>query len=123
MGKRALDFDEGPNGEWKTFSAGAIKDARGGTVNLKLADTPITTQYVRVLMTESSNTCDLHGSDDVRNCVGYAIQQIRVGSVDSSGAFAEVQKNMGDRPTTYCSSSIDPVSYTHLDVYKRQAWI
>jgi len=44
----------------------------------------------------------------VRNCVGYAIQEIRVGIVDSSGAFAEVQKNLGDRPTTYCSSSIDP---------------
>ncbi|MGA8285838.1 MAG: discoidin domain-containing protein [Candidatus Sulfotelmatobacter sp.] len=108
VGKRALDFDAGPQGKWKTFSAGAIKNARGGTVNLKLADAPIDTQYVRVLMTESSNTCDLHGSDDVRNCVGYAIQSIRVGTVDSSGAFAEVQKNMSEKPTTYCSSSIDP---------------
>src|ERR1700691_5983496 len=107
-GKRALDFDEGPQGEWKTFSAGAIKNAQGGTANLKLADAPITTQYVRVLMTESSNTCDLHGSDDVRNCVGYAIQSIRVGTVDSSSAFAEVEKSMSDRPTAYCSSSIDP---------------
>jgi hypothetical protein len=107
-GKRALDFDEGPVGEWKTFSSGAIKNAQGGTVNLKLADEPVVAQYVRILMTESSNTCDLHGSDDVRNCVGYAIQQIRVGSVDSSGAFAEVQKNLGDNPTTYTSSSIDP---------------
>jgi hypothetical protein len=108
VGKRALDFDEGPQGEWRTFSAGAVKNAQGGTVNLKLADAPVNTQYVRVLMTESSNTCDLHGSDDVRNCVGYAVQAIRVGIVDSSGAFAEVQKDMGDRPTTYCSSSIDP---------------
>jgi hypothetical protein len=108
VGKRALDFDEGPQGEWKTFSAGAVRNAQGGTVNLKLADAPVTTQYVRILMTESSNTCDLHGSDDIRNCVGYAIQAIRVGTVDSSGAFAEVQKNMADRPTTYGSSSIDP---------------
>jgi hypothetical protein len=108
VGKGALDFDEGPQGEWKTFSSGAMKNAQGGTVNLKLADVPINTQYVRVLMTESSNTCDLHGSDDVRNCVGYAIQEIRVGSIDSSGTFAEVQKNFGDKPTTYCSSSIDP---------------
>jgi hypothetical protein len=108
VGKRALDFDEGPQGEWETFPAGAIKNAQGGTVNLKLAEAPITTQYVRVLMTESSNTCDLHGSDDVRNCVGYAIQSVRVGTVDSSGAFAEVEKSMSERPTTYCSSSIDP---------------
>ena len=108
VGKRALDFDEGPQGEWKTFSAGALKSAQGGTVTLKLADVPVNAQYVRVLMTESSNICDLHGSDDIRKCVGYAIKQIRVGTVGSSGAFAEVEKNMGDRPTTYCSSSIDP---------------
>ena len=79
MGKRALDFDAGPQGEWKTFPSGALKAAQGGTVSLKLADTPVSTQYVRVLMTESSNTCDEHGSDDIRNCVGYAIREIRVG--------------------------------------------
>ncbi len=108
VGKRALDFDGGPQGEWKTFPSGAIRNAQGGSANLKLAEAPVTTQYVRVLMTESSNTCDLHGADDVRNCVGYAIQEIRVGSIDSSGAFAEVQKNFGDRPTSFTTSSIDP---------------
>jgi hypothetical protein len=108
VGTRALDFDEGPKGEWKAFSAGAIKNAQGGTVTLKLAEAPINTQYVRILMTQSSNTCDLHGSDDIRNCVGYAIQEIHVGTVDSSGAFAEVEKNLGDRPNTFCTSSIDP---------------
>jgi hypothetical protein len=108
VGKRALDFDAGPDGEWKTFASGLVKNAQGGTVNLKLADAPIATQYVRILMTESSNTCDLHGADDIRNCVGYAIQEIRVGVVDSSGAFAEIQRNLVDKPTTYCTSSIDP---------------
>ena len=108
VGRDALDFDKGPQGEWKMFTAGEIKNAKGGTVNLKLTDAPAQTRYVRVLMTESSNTCDLHGADDVRNCVGYAIQQIHLGVVDSEGAFAEVQKSLGDRPTTYTSSSIDP---------------
>ena len=108
VGKRALDFDAGPQGEWKTFPSGVFKNAQGGTVSLKLADTPVSTQYVRVLMTESSNTCDEHGSDDIRNCVGYAIADIRVGSVDSSGAFVEIQKNISERPTSYTSSSIDP---------------
>jgi hypothetical protein len=59
-------------------------------------------------MTESSNTCDEHGSDDIRNCVGYAIRDIRVGGVDSSGAFIEIQKKISEPPTTYTSSSIDP---------------
>jgi hypothetical protein len=108
IGKRALDFDAGPQGEWKTFPSGVQKNAQGGTVSLKLADAPVSTQYVRVLMTESSNTCDDHGSNDVRNCVGYAIKEIRLGATDSSGAFVEIQKNIGDKPTTYSSSSIDP---------------
>jgi hypothetical protein len=108
VGKRALDFDEGPVGEWKTFPAGAIHNSSGGIVNLKLADSPVQAQYIRVLMTESSNTCDIHGPDDIRNCVGYAIQEIRIGSIDSEGSFAEIQKIFSDPPTTYCTSSIDP---------------
>jgi hypothetical protein len=108
VGKRALDFDAGPQGEWKIFSSGAVTNAQGGTVTLNLADRPVITGYVRVLMTESSNTCDLHGADDVRNCVGYAIQDIRVGSVEASGAFAEIENNLSDKPATYSSSSIDP---------------
>jgi hypothetical protein len=108
VGKQALDFDAGPQGEWKVFPLGVMKNSQGGTVTLKLADALVSTQYLRVLMTESSSTCDEHGSDDVRNCVGYAIQEIHAGSVDTSGAFVEVQKILSERPTTYCSSSIDP---------------
>ena len=48
-----------PQGSWKTFPNGSLKNAKGGTVTLKLSDAPVTTQYIRVLMTESSNTCDL----------------------------------------------------------------
>ncbi|HZR57004.1 MAG TPA: discoidin domain-containing protein [Terriglobales bacterium] len=108
VGKDALDFDYGPKGEWKSFSSGTIKNASGGTVVLKLAEAPISTRFVRVLMTESSNTCDEHGAQDIRNCVGYAIREIRAGTIDSSGAFVEVNKIFTDKPTTYTSSSIDP---------------
>ncbi|HVP47589.1 MAG TPA: discoidin domain-containing protein [Bryobacteraceae bacterium] len=106
VGKDALDFDSGPQGEWKTFPAGSMKNAKGGTVTLKLAEAPVATRFLRVLLTESSNTCDLHGSDDVRNCVGYAIAEIHAGSIDASGNFVEV--SAGARPPEYCSSSIDP---------------
>ena len=109
VGKGALDFDDGPQGEWKTSPTGTVKNGQGGTVTLKLATAPISTRYVRVLMTESSNTCDLHGSDDIRNCVGYAIQSIGAGNVDPSGAFVDVAKgSTGRDKPTYCSSSIDP---------------
>ena len=103
VGKNALDFDRGPQGEWKTFPSGALKNAHGGTLTLKLADAPATTRYLRIWMTESSNTCDEHGSEDVRNCVGYGIQEIKAGSLDASGALTEAQGQ-----PTYVSSSIDP---------------
>src|SRR5262249_13322514 len=109
VGKDALDFDAGPQGEWKTFPSGAVNDSRGGTVTLKLGGTPVPTRYLRIWMTESSNTCDLHGSGDVRNCVGYAIQSVEAGSVNASGGFLDAAKDAaGLRAPTYCSSSIDP---------------
>ena len=89
VGTGALDFDEGPKGEWKTFPSGDVKNATGGTVVLKFNGSPVTTRFLRILMTASSNTCDLHGSDDIRNCVGYAIQEIHGGTVDASGAFVD----------------------------------
>ncbi|HEY6924404.1 MAG TPA: discoidin domain-containing protein, partial [Steroidobacteraceae bacterium] len=108
VGTDALDFDGGPKGEWKVFPKGALQNAQGGTVTLKLTDAPVSMRYVRILMTESSNTCDAHGFADVRNCVGYAIQHIQAGTLDASGAFLEVTKQPDERLTTYCVSSIDP---------------
>jgi hypothetical protein len=108
VGTNALDFDGGPKGEWKVFPSGALTNAQGGTVMLKVTDAPVATRYVRILMTQSSNTCDEHGRDDVRNCVGYAIQQIAAGTLDASGAFLEVTKSPDERRTTYTVSSIDP---------------
>jgi hypothetical protein len=107
-GDNALDFDEGPNGEWHTFPFGVIKNARGGTVTLKLAPVPTPTQFLRILMSVSSNTCDEHGSQDIRNCVGYAIQQITAGTIDGKGRFTEIPKAPNELLTTYCVSSIDP---------------
>jgi hypothetical protein len=109
VGKDALDFDHGPDGEWKVFPSGRVKQAHGGTSILELAPQPVTTQFLRVWMTESSNTCDLHGSNDVRNCVGYAIREIQAGSEDASGAFVDLWKDAtGDDAPAFCSSSIDP---------------
>jgi hypothetical protein len=108
MGTNALDFDGGPKGEWRVFPSGTLKNAQGGTVTLKLTDTPVSTRYLRILMAESSNNCDEHGPDDVRNCVGYAIQQLAAGMVDAGGTFIEVAKTANESRTTYCVSSIDP---------------
>ena len=109
IGKDALDFDHGPEGEWKVFPSGKISDNPGGAVTLTLAPQPVTTQFVRVLMTESSNTCDEHGSQDVRNCVGYAMRELQAGTADSGGTFADASLGAtGDKAPVFGSSSIDP---------------
>jgi len=104
----ALDFDSGPKGDWKPFPMGEVKTGKGGGDALKLMDAPVSTRFVRVLMTSSSNTCDEHDAKDIRNCVGYAIREIHLGTMDASGAFTELQRQTGARAFTYTASSIDP---------------
>jgi hypothetical protein len=109
VGKDALNFDRGPQGEWKTFPSGVLKNASGGTVTLKLSEAPVSAEYFRIWMTESSNTCDEHGADDIRNCVGYAIKQIQVGTTNANDQFTPAVNDSPDQPiVSYCSSSIDP---------------
>jgi hypothetical protein len=101
-------MDEPLSGEWKTFASGAIADGHGGTVTLKLSSSPVSTKFVRVLMTQSSNTCDTHGSADVRNCVGYAIREVYLGVGDGT-EFKDLLVHSPDQKQslTYCSS-VDP---------------
>ena len=69
-------MDEQDKGQWKTFVSGNVKNGKGGTPTLGLASSPVSTKFIRILMTQSSNTCDTHGSSDSRNCVGYAIREL-----------------------------------------------
>ena len=96
-------------GVWQTFPAGAVSEGKGGTAVLRLSDTPVSVQYVRVLMTQSSNTCDTHGSADQRNCVGYAIREIYLGTTTAAGIFHDLIRHTPDQAQTptYCSS-VDP---------------
>jgi hypothetical protein len=101
-----------PSGEWKIVPGGAVKDGKGGSVEMKLAESRLRVRYIQVWMTESSNTCDTHGSGDIRNCVGYAIREVYAGnSVD--GQFADEVKHgtqargEGAQTATWCSS-VDP---------------
>jgi hypothetical protein len=106
-GEDAMD-DQG-NGEWKNFSSGIVTSGKGGTVTLTLDSSPVSTKFVRILMTASSNTCDTHGTSDRRNCVGYAIREIYVGTTTASGDFKDLLQHSPDQKQslTYCSS-VDP---------------
>jgi hypothetical protein len=96
-------------GVWQTFPGGKVANGNGGTVTVLLGSTPTTVQFIRVWMTESSNTCDTHGREDRRNCVGYAVRELYVGTLTSDGKFHDLARHTPDQDqtATYCSSG-DP---------------
>jgi F5/8 type C domain-containing protein len=96
-------------GVWKTFPSGEIHNAKGGTETVRLSAEPTLVRYVRIWMTASSNTCDMHGASDPRNCVGYAIRELYLGTSTPDGAFHDIARHTPDQEqtATYCSS-IDP---------------
>lgn len=102
-------MDEPIKGEWKTFTSGDISSGKGGTSTLRLDASLVETQFVRVLMSQSSNTCDSHGSGDRRNCVGYAIREIYLGKLNEQGEFQDLLHHSPDQQQTLTlCSSVDP---------------
>jgi hypothetical protein len=96
-------------GEWVKFPQGEVRRGSGGNKVLRLADQPITARFLRIWMTTSSNTCDTHGSEDARNCVGYAISEISAGNFNSLGEFVDLVKHTpGQAQTVTQASSLDP---------------
>ncbi|HKW44231.1 MAG TPA: discoidin domain-containing protein [Candidatus Eremiobacteraceae bacterium] len=75
---------------WRTFERGTVEHGDGAATVMRLGTTPVTTSFVRVLMSASSDTCDSHGAQDPRDCMGYAIQDIGVGRVDTRGIFHDL---------------------------------
>jgi len=102
-------MDEQDKGLWKTFSVGKLTDAKGGTTTLHLDPVGVRTKFVRILMSQSSNTCDTHGSHDRRNCVGYAIREVYLGTMGDAGGFRDLVYHSPDQKQTLTlCSSVDP---------------
>jgi len=96
-------------GSWQRFAHGGVSDGHGGRETLRLADLPVDTQFVRILMTRSSNTCVAGKHDDRRDCVGFAIGEVSLGTIGAAGSFHDFIRHTPDQDqtATYCSS-IDP---------------
>jgi F5/8 type C domain-containing protein len=100
---------EPTKGSWLTFPGGAVANGTGGPATLQLSRAPIRTRFVRIWMTESSNTCDTHGTGDRRNCLGYAIRELYIGTLTPDGSFHDIIRHTADRAqTNTISSSVDP---------------
>jgi hypothetical protein len=96
-------------GSWQTFPLGTVMHGHGGSPVLKLSDWPISARYLRIWMKASSNTCDTHGPEDKRNCVGYAINELYIGTETPDGQFTDIVKHSPNRQQTITwPSSVDP---------------
>jgi hypothetical protein len=96
-------------GIWQTFPQGGVNSGKGGSETIRLASVAVLVKFMRIWMTESSNTCDADGPSDPRNCVGYAIRELYLGTATDDGAFHDILRHTPDQEqtTTYCSS-VDP---------------
>ena len=96
-------------GSWQLFPAGRVTEGHGGRETLPLADHPVQAQFVRILMSRSSNTCAAAHRQDRRDCVGYAIAEVSLGSIGPGGGFHDIIRHTPDQDqtATYCSS-VDP---------------
>jgi F5/8 type C domain len=101
-------MEDPASGEWNDFPLGEIRDGNGGAATQTLSRRPIAIRYVRVLMTRSSDTCVDGDSSDPRNCVGFSIREIYLGTPTSQGIHDILHHAPGQEQTfTYCSS-VDP---------------
>jgi hypothetical protein len=93
-------------GNWVTFPEGSVTGGTGGTVIIQFSQTVQNVEFVRVLMTASSNTCDTHGPADQRNCLGFAINEVYLGYINSSNQFVDFMHHSPDpnQTLTYASS-------------------
>src|SRR5271165_549346 len=114
---------EGPikaqaSGAWHTFPQGTATGGKGQTETIRLSSNPVAVRYVRIWMTESSNTCVADGTidpslspqnPDPRNCVGYAIRELYLGTTTADGQFHDILRHTPaqEQTATWCSS-VDP---------------
>ncbi len=97
------------HGNWVNFPNGAVTNGTGSTVTLPLGDAPHPAEYIRIVMTAGSGTCTRPHSADPRDCAGYAIGEVGLGTLHG-GNFTDLVRHAPDnsRQTVTYASSVDP---------------
>lgn len=101
------DYDEA--GRWATFPQGSVEGGQGGVATLRLAESPIRAQYLRILLNEPSNTAAA-GATDLRDRLGYAVREVGFGMLGPDGTFHDAVRHAPshDAQTFTHVSSTDP---------------
>jgi len=95
--------------EWRLFPEGLVTHSSGGDELIRLASSPLSVRFVRLLMGRSSRTTT-EPSNDVRDALGFAIREIGIGTTDGKGDFNDLVRHAPDRhkQTVIYVSSTDP---------------
>ena len=96
-------------GHWRDFPEGDQTHGAGGTVLLRLARSPILTQFVRILLEKSSHRAP-PGAHDIRDLLGFAIGEVSFGTPGADGGLMDVVRHArdGHAQTQITVSSTDP---------------
>jgi hypothetical protein len=112
----ADDFEDGKQtsdsaGEWHTFPHGdvTVSGRPADDSVLRLADEPIASHFVRILLLQSSETGP-PGSTDIRDRLGYAVREVSLGVLGPGGALVDAVRHgkTKDDQTYVQVSSTDP---------------
>ncbi|MDQ2946922.1 MAG: discoidin domain-containing protein, partial [Acidobacteriota bacterium] len=103
------DIDAASPDIWRDFPQGSQRAENGGQVTTRFASAPISARKIRVFMTAASGTAPA-GATDARDRLGFAIEEIWLGTTSSSGHFTDVVRHapQRERQSEIWVSSTDP---------------
>jgi hypothetical protein len=91
------------NAKWVTLPVATVTNGAGGSQTVPLGAKSQPHEYYRLLMTQSSGTCAAAANADPRNCAGYAIYELQLGT-QANGAFTDLIVHS----KLYCTSKSAP---------------
>jgi hypothetical protein len=108
-GDENLMQDDHPDGDWRLFPGGEIRNGSGGSVFIRFLSHPIHARFVKIEMLRSSHTAPV-GSMDIRDRLGYAIKEIYLGYKDGHSHFNDFIRHGKSIHSQSCiyTSSTDP---------------
>lgn len=75
-------------GLWNPFENSSFINQTGSDAPIRLSDSLTKVRFIRIRMTESSHTA-LKGSKDVRDSLGFSIEELYVGKLNKNGVFID----------------------------------
>ncbi len=102
-------YNDLTQGRWRTFPKGQITGGAGGDVLLRLGDTPVQANCIRILLKRGSGTAPA-GSTDIRDHLGFAIRELYAEGLDDKGNLTDLMVHApdGKQQTEIVTSSTDP---------------